>query len=67
MPTPRYQACDYVVGSGVFGIEARPRWVIPAGGSATFLWASVVHHVHAWSINDALKAQGVHRYRGASK
>jgi len=61
MPTPRFQARDYVVGRGVFGIEARPRWVIPAGGSPTFLWASVVHHVHAWAINDALKAQGQYK------
>lgn len=56
MPTPRFRARDYVRNPEDFANPRvfRPRWVLPPGGHETFLWASVVHHVHARSIRKAI-------------
>jgi len=52
MPSPRFRARDYVRNPDDFANPTafRPRWILPPGGNEAFLWASVVHHVHARSI-----------------
>lgn len=60
MPSPRFRARDYVRNPDDFANPAvfRPRWVLPSGGQEAFLWASVVHHVHARSIRKAVDEDG---------
>jgi len=58
MPDPKFEARNYLRTPTDFGNPwvARPRWVLPAGGSVAFLWASVVQHAHACAVHAALAA-----------
>mgnify|MGYP000032276783 CR=1 FL=1 len=60
MPSPRFRARDDVRDPDDFANPAvfRPRWVLPPGGQEAFLWASVVHHLHARAIRRAFEEDG---------
>lgn len=56
MPNPKFQGRTYLRDPKDFGDPQvpRPRWELPTGGTESFLWASVVQHVHVCAIRKAI-------------